>query len=222
LGLVSSPSSVVSSNEQRTTDKGQQTKEILTVRNRLGLHARPAAQFVTTATRFQSQIRVRNLTRDTEPARAESINQVATLGARQGHELAITAQGSDADEALAALQALVEANFGEDDTTVKSQSAQTGVNPQTKGELVGIPASPGIAIAPLPCMSHSPQLERPIDDSQTEWQRLQAAIQTAQQEIQALRSRTVAQIGDDEALFSMPICCFGRSSTGEAARQRIF
>jgi len=64
---------------------------------------------------------------------------------RQGHELAITAQGSDADEALAALQALVEANFGEDNTTVKSQSAaQTGVNPQTKGELVGIPASPGL------------------------------------------------------------------------------
>jgi len=81
LGIVSNTSSVVSSNEQRTTDKGQQTKEIrLTVRNRLGLHARPAAQFVTTATRFQSQIRVRNLTRDTEPARAESINQVATLG----------------------------------------------------------------------------------------------------------------------------------------------
>jgi len=45
-------------------------------------------------------------------------------------------------------------------------------------------------------------LERSIDDSQTEWQRLQAAIQTAQQEIQALRSRTVA-LGDDEAAISM-------------------
>ena len=227
LGIVSSPSSVVSSNEQRTIDKGQQTKEIrLTVRNRLGLHARPAAQFVTTATRFQSQIRVRNLTRDTEPARAESINQVATLGVRQGHELAITAQGSDADEALAALQALVEANFGEDDTTVKSQSAaQTGVNPQTKGELVGIPASPGIAIAPvtLYCLTPIKVLNRPIDDSQTEWQRLQAAIQTAQQEIQALRSRSVAPLGDnDAAIFDAHLLFLEDPALIEAVRARIF
>jgi len=49
---------------------------------------------------------------------------------------------------------------------VKSQpAAQTGVNPQTKGELVGIPASPGIAIAPVTLYAHSLKvLERPVDD----------------------------------------------------------
>jgi len=80
LGIVSNTSSVVSSNEQGqqtgTTDKRNPTDCSQSFRI-----TRPSAQFVTTATRFQSQIRVRNL-RDTEPARAESINQVATLGVR--------------------------------------------------------------------------------------------------------------------------------------------
>ncbi len=216
----------VSSNEQPTTDDRQQTKEIrLTVRNRLGLHARPAAQFVTTAARFQSQIRVRNLTRGTEPVRAESINQVATLGVRQGHDLAITAQGSDADEALAALQALVEANFGEDDTILQSQPAvQIGVAPQTKGELLGIPASPGIAIAPLTLYRPTPfkVQERPVEDSEAEWQRLQAAIQTAQQEIQALRSLTATQIADEAAIFDAHLLFLEDPVLLEAVHQQIF
>lgn len=223
LGVVSNPLSVI---EQPTTDDRQQTKEIrLTVHNQLGLHARPAAQFVTTAARFQSQVRVRNLTRGTEPVRAESINQVATLGVRQGHELAITAQGSDADEALAALQALVEGNFGEDDTVLQSQPAvQIGVAPQTKGELSGIPASPGIAIAPLtlyrPTLLKIP--EHSVEDVQDEWQRLQAAIQTAQQAIQALRSLTATQIGDEAAIFDVHLLFLEDPALIEAVHQHIF
>jgi len=80
-----------------------------------------------------------------------------------------------------------------------SISRSDRVNPQTKGGW--IPASPGIAIAPVTLYRLTPikVLNRPIDDSQTEWQRLQAAIQTAQREIQALRSRTVAPLSDNEA-----------------------
>lgn len=169
---------------------------------------------------------MRNLTRGTEPVRAESINQVATLGVRQGHELAITAQGSDADEALAALQALVEANFGEDDTVLQSQPAvQIGVAPQTKGELLGIPASPGIAIAPLTLYRPTPLKvqERPVEDTQAEWQRLQAAIQTARQEIQVLRSLTATQIGNNEAaIFDAHLLFLEDPALIEAVHQRIF
>lgn len=227
LSVVSSPLSVVSNNEKPTTNQAQKPKEIrLTVRNRLGLHARPAAQFVATAARFQSQIKVQNLTRGSEPVRAESINQVATLGVRQGHELAITAQGSDADEALAALQALVEANFGEDDGALESPlAAQTRTVAQTKGEFSGIPASPGIAIAPV-VLYHPTSLqvkEQSVEDVQAEWQRLQVAIQAAQQEIQALRSRTAAQIGDNEAaIFDAHLLFLEDPALLEAVRQRIF
>jgi phosphocarrier protein FPr len=105
LGLVSSPLSIVSSHP---ITNEVATREIrIKVSNRLGLHARPSAQFVATASRFQSQIRVQNLTRNTEAVRGDSINQVATLGVRQGHELLITATGIDAQEALQALQTLI-------------------------------------------------------------------------------------------------------------------
>ena len=227
LGVVSSPLSVVSSKEQRTTDEGHRTKELrLTVRNQLGLHARPAAQFVATAARFQSQITVRNLTRGTEYVRSESINQLAMLGVRQGHELAIAAQGSDADQALVALQALVEANFGEAETPLKSQpTAQNKVTPQNKGELLGIPASPGVAIGPVFLYHPTPLqvVERHVvDDVETEWQRLQAAIQTAQQEIQALEKQTATQIGDDAAIFNAHLLILADPALIDAVCQRIF
>ena len=227
LGVVSSPLSVVSSNEQRTTDAGQMTKEIrLTVRNQLGLHARPAAQFVATSARFQSQITVRDLTKDTKYVVAESINQLAMLGVRQGHELAIAAQGYDAEQALAALQALVEANFGEAETRLKFQpAAPNKVTPQNKGELLGIPASPGVAIGPVFLYYPTPLqvLERHVaDDVETEWQRLQAAIQTAQQEIQALEKQTTTQIGDDAAIFNAHLLFLADPELINAVRQRIF
>lgn len=82
----------------------------LTVHHKVGLHARPASLFVQTAKKFQSDIRVRHGERE---ANAKSILTVLTLGANQGAELTVRAEGSDAEEALAALTALVEDNFGE-------------------------------------------------------------------------------------------------------------
>jgi len=82
----------------------------LTVRHKVGLHARPAALFVQTAKQFQSEIKV---THDEREANAKSILGVLALGAEQGAVITIRAEGEDADQALAALQALVESNFGE-------------------------------------------------------------------------------------------------------------
>ena len=82
----------------------------LTVRHEVGLHARPAALFVQTASRFKSEITVIHGERE---ANAKSILSVLTLGANQGAVITIRAKGEDADEALAALESLVESNFGE-------------------------------------------------------------------------------------------------------------
>jgi phosphotransferase system HPr (HPr) family protein len=84
----------------------------LTVRHKVGLHARPAALFVQTAKKFNSDIRVSH---DEREANAKSILTVLTLGAEQGAVITIRAEGEDADEALAALTALVEDNFGEEE-----------------------------------------------------------------------------------------------------------
>ena len=73
-----------------------------------GLHARPAALFVQLAKRYAAAITIRNGQRQ---ANAKSIVQVLTLGAKQGVELTIQAQGDDAEQAIQALKNLIDSNF---------------------------------------------------------------------------------------------------------------
>jgi phosphocarrier protein HPr len=84
----------------------------LTVQHKVGLHARPAALFVQTAKQFKSDIKVTHGERE---ANAKSILHVLTLGASQGAVITLSAEGEDADQALADLKALVEDNFGEEE-----------------------------------------------------------------------------------------------------------
>ena len=86
----------------------------LTVRNPSGLHARPAALFVRSAGSFDADVRVTNLTRDPDKAAsAGSLLAVLALGVSRGHEIRISAEGDDADEALTELARLVESGLGE-------------------------------------------------------------------------------------------------------------
>ena len=87
-----------------------QEKTIL-ITHEVGLHARPASLFVQTASKFASEIAV---SCDGKTANAKSILTVLTLGAHQGSEITITAEGPDAEEAVIALVDLVESNFGEE------------------------------------------------------------------------------------------------------------
>lgn len=82
----------------------------LTIRNRLGLHARAAAQFVQTAGQYDAEISV---SKDGQVVNGRSIMGVMMLAAEQGSTIDVTAAGPQAAEALAALRALVEARFNE-------------------------------------------------------------------------------------------------------------
>jgi len=79
--------------------------------NKLGIHARPAAQIVKTASKFDSDI---ELTVDGITVNAKSIMGVMTLAACRGTEVRVTARGKDEDEAVDALIKLLESGFGED------------------------------------------------------------------------------------------------------------
>ncbi len=81
------------------------------VSNEHGLHARPAAKLVALARRFDAQVTVTDLTSGRGPVDAGSLSMVATLNAQQGHRLRVGASGPDADEALAAIEALAERSF---------------------------------------------------------------------------------------------------------------
>jgi phosphotransferase system HPr (HPr) family protein len=89
-------------------------KLIITIEHSVGLHARPAAQFVQTANEFDADITVKNLTSDTDPVNAKSILSVLSLGVHQGYQIEIIAEGEDEKEALTALKKLIEDNFGEE------------------------------------------------------------------------------------------------------------
>ena len=79
--------------------------------NKRGLHARASAKLVEAAARFKSQISV---TKDGQSVDARSIMGLMMLAASLGCEIGIAAEGPDADEALIAILALVEAKFGEE------------------------------------------------------------------------------------------------------------
>ena len=89
-------------------------KQVL-VKNKLGLHARPAMQFVDLANQYASDIRV--LKGGEEPAEADgkSVMQMIILAAVEGTPLSIEASGDDADEAVRKLAELFDAGFGEED-----------------------------------------------------------------------------------------------------------
>lgn len=79
--------------------------------NEVGLHARPAAVFVQTANRFKSQIKVRNLTKNSNPSDAKSILGVLVLGIEKNHMIQLEVNGEDEEVAIACLTRLVESDF---------------------------------------------------------------------------------------------------------------
>ena len=86
-------------------------KKEFTILNKLGIHARPAAQFVKIANRFQADIYVE---KDGEEVDGKSIMGLMMLAAGHGSVICVSADGSDADEAIHALGDLIERKFEEE------------------------------------------------------------------------------------------------------------
>lgn len=86
-------------------------KQEVTVINKQGIHARPAALFVKTAGKFSCEIGVE---KDGEVVNGKSIIGLLMLAAGQGTRLTLTAEGLDAEKALAELAKLFDDKFNED------------------------------------------------------------------------------------------------------------
>lgn len=79
-------------------------KKKIIVKNKQGLHARPAALFVQLANRFDAQITV---AKDGETVNGKSIMGILMLGATKGSEIIVEALGNDAEDAVSELERLV-------------------------------------------------------------------------------------------------------------------
>lgn len=85
-------------------------KEV-TIKNKLGLHARPASLLVKLASSFESDVQ---LIKDDTEVNAKSILGVMMLAAAQGNVITIVANGKDEDQAVKAIVELIENKFGEE------------------------------------------------------------------------------------------------------------
>ncbi|MDQ2891421.1 MAG: HPr family phosphocarrier protein [Gemmatimonadota bacterium] len=85
-------------------------ERIVTIMNKNGVHARPAAEIVKTAGRFTSNV---TIVRDDLEVNGKSIMGVMMLAAECGSQITLRATGDDAEEAVEALAQLVAAKFGE-------------------------------------------------------------------------------------------------------------
>lgn len=83
----------------------------LTVRNRAGLHTRPASKIVKTASQFDSEVYLR---RDNYEINGKSVIGVMTLVAEQGATLTLVVDGDDEEQAAEALTELFNDGFGEE------------------------------------------------------------------------------------------------------------
>lgn len=88
-----------------------QAKRLCTVTNKLGIHARPAALFVKTANRYESDIAVE---KDGEQVNGKSIMGLMMLAAGIGSKITLTARGRDAEAAVGELEKLFVQKFNEE------------------------------------------------------------------------------------------------------------
>lgn len=199
---------------------------LVTLHNQHGLHARPAARFVQLAASYDAEILVSNESKAKGPVSAKSLNALATLGAVQGSEIKISATGSQAQQALEALEDLVKTNFGEKHPP-RPEAAPAQVKPAIveEGDLQAVPVSEGIAIGPL-YLYHPPLPPIPehrIEESEPAWKRLQQAINLTRSSIQERRRRVAGELGDEQAaIFEAHLLILEDPDLADRARHLIF
>lgn len=172
----------------------------VTVRNPHGLHARPAARFVQTASGFEARVEVRDLTNGRGPADAASLNAVAMLGVNSGHVIEVTARGPQAGDAIAALQALAGRDF--DDVPEAFVFHEVPTHPRgTEGALDGSAASPGIAFGPArrPRLAELKVPTAAASDAAGEEASLDAALDAARIDIEGQRAHVARAAGEPAA-----------------------
>jgi phosphoenolpyruvate-protein phosphotransferase/dihydroxyacetone kinase phosphotransfer subunit len=211
----------------------------LPVLNEIGLHARPAALVVELASSFDADLRLAKVGREGRVS-ARSLTGLMTLGARLGDELVASASGPQAEEALAALEALAREGFGEGVAAgaapaaeaqppprPRAATADTSVAPvpPTPGTvLTGIAASAGVAVAPaqhLEAAVTAPPA-RESEGAEAENDRLERGRADARVAIERDRERLIARgAAAEAAIFSAHLALLDDEALLEPARAAI-
>jgi phosphocarrier protein len=98
-------------NRKPSAECADKCEKEVTIVNRLGMHARPAAMFVKTASRFRCEVWVE---KDGDRINGKSIMGLMMLAAGKGSKLMIRCEGADCDQALRELEQLIAGKFNEE------------------------------------------------------------------------------------------------------------
>lgn len=172
------------------------------VRNKTGLHARPASVFVDLAKSFQSDVRVRY---GDSVANGKSLLELLQLGAGSGAAIRVSAQGPDATNALNALHTAIDSGLDDEPEqpapSTPTFTTQKHWTPQHPGETVsGVSASDGLAIGPIRQYHSQPIVVQDTPgDKMTEGNRFQNALDAAQGELSRLYESVKERLGTGKA-----------------------
>jgi phosphocarrier protein FPr len=187
----------------------------VTVTNRHGLHARPAARLVTLVRGLDAEVEVRNAGTGSVWVPAASLSRVATLGVLAGHDLEVRASGPGAAQAVEQVVALAGREFDElgGAPVVPERSAGGGQ-----------PASPGIAVGPArqPAAGPVDLPDVPALGPAPEWQRIDDARTTVRRDLDRLRAATARDAGEaPAAIFDAHLLLLDDADLLAEVRSRI-
>ena len=184
--------------------------------NPAGLHARPASLFARTASNFQA---TSEIVAHGRSVKGNSLVEILSLGVRQGDTILVRTHGVDAQAALDALRALIEANFHETiapSPTPASQVKETQAHYEPPSGISssldtsqGIVTSPGVAYGPALLYTSQVVMLKDVERRTitpeavaAEEQRLRDALDQTTQELETLARQIEGRIGaDDAAIF---------------------
>jgi phosphocarrier protein FPr len=213
----------------------------VTVRNRLGLHARPSALLVRTLAPLAARVTLAVPARSRGPADARSLTALGALGVHCGDEVLVSATGSQAAEALAAVRSLADAGFGEPGDLVEAgESGPPGdaggvangphapsapAEPPAAGAVLqGLAAAPGLALGP------SRLLHRPVPAAPAEtgtepaaaWRALEDARAAVAHDLRRAREATEHRAGAaDAAIFDAHLLLLDDPGLLEPVREAV-
>lgn len=97
--------------KRRKQGMSETAEKVFTIKNKLGLHARAASQFVQVAAKYGSEVFVK---KGEQEVNGKSIMGILILAAAKDSKITVRTEGDDADQALDALGELIDSGFGED------------------------------------------------------------------------------------------------------------
>ena len=202
----------------------------LVIQNKTGLHARPAKVLVTLAKQFKSDI---SLQHKGKRANAKSMVSVLTLGAVNGSDIIVQANGVDEEKAITEIESAIRSGLGDNDSHMEAESAPIKKEAPVKnpaivevteaGVIRGVGAAPGIAVGPV---FHFRQVEYDLNNvdtfsSDNQLDLTEALVRAKTQLAELHQQMNDKKLGAEAAIFEAHIELLDDSELIESVQERV-